>query len=158
MGNGLPPHHDLIIYELHTGTFTKEGTFETIIPLLDYLKNDVGVTALELMPVAQFPGRRNWGYDGTYLYAPQWSYGGPAGLKRLVDACHGKGLAVILDVVYNHLGPEGNYLNDFGPYFTNRYTTPWGSAINYDGLGSDEVRHFIVNNALYWITEYHVDG
>ena len=152
------PHHNLIIYELHTGTFTKEGTFEAIIAWLDYLSNDVGVTAIELMPVAQFPGLRNWGYDGTHLYAPQWSYGGPEGLKRLVNACHGKGLAVILDVVYNHLGPEGNYLNDFGPYCTNRYTTPWGSTINYDGVGSDEVRHFIINNALYWITEYHVDG
>jgi maltooligosyltrehalose trehalohydrolase len=149
---------DLIIYELHTGTFTQAGTFEAVIPLLDYLKNDVGITAIELMPVAQFPGRRNWGYDGVYPFAPQSSYGGPQGLKTLVDACHAKGLAVILDVVYNHLGPEGNYLGEFGPYFTDHYRTPWGSAINYDGPDSDEVRHYVVGNALYWVTEYHVDA
>ncbi|MDF0664740.1 MAG: malto-oligosyltrehalose trehalohydrolase [Nitrospira sp.] len=149
---------DLIIYELHTGTFTPTGTFEAIIPHLDYLKQDVGITAIELMPVAQFPGTRNWGYDGTYLYAPQSTYGGPQGLKTLVDACHAAGLAVILDVVYNHLGPEGNYLAAFGPYFTDRYRTPWGDAINYDGADSDEVRHFIISNALYWVTEYHIDA
>jgi len=149
---------DLIIYELHTGTFTATGTFDAIIPHLDYLKHDVGVTAIELMPVAQFPGRRNWGYDGTYLYAPHSTYGGPQGLKTLVDACHAAGLAVILDVVYNHLGPEGNYLADFGPYFTDRYRTPWGDTMNYDGPDSDKVRHFIVGNALYWVTEYHIDG
>ena len=152
------PIKDLIIYELHTGTFTATGTFEAIIPHLDYLKHAVGVTAIELMPVAQFPGRRNWGYDGTYLYAPHSTYGGPQGLKTLIDACHAAGLAVILDVVYNHLGPEGNYLADFGPYFTDRYRTPWGDAVNYDGPDSDEVRHFIVGNALYWVTEYHIDG
>ena len=152
------PLKDLIIYELHTGTFTATGTFDAIIPYLEYLKEKVGVTAIELMPVGQFPGRRNWGYDGTYLYAPHSTYGGPQGLKRLVDACHAAGLAVILDVVYNHLGPEGNYLADFGPYFTDRYRTPWGDAMNYDGPDSDEVRHFIVNNALYWVTEYHIDG
>lgn len=152
------PLEDLIIYELHTGTCTANGTFDAIIPHLDYLKHDVGVTAIELMPVAQFPGRRNWGYDGTYLYAPHSTYGGPQGLKTLVDACHAAGLAVILDVVYNHLGPEGNYLADFGPYFTDRYRTPWGDAVNYDGPDSDEVRHFIVGNALYWVTEYHIDG
>ncbi len=149
---------DLIIYELHTGTFTKTGTFEAIIPHLRYLKQDVGITAIELMPVAQFPGARNWGYDGAYLYAPQSTYGGPQGLKTLVNACHAAGLAVILDVVYNHLGPEGNYLADFGPYFTDRYRTPWGDAINYDGPDSDEVRHFIISNALYWVTEYHIDA
>jgi maltooligosyltrehalose trehalohydrolase len=149
---------DFIIYELHTGAFTPEGTFEAIIPHLEYLKRDVGVTAIELMPVAQFPGRRNWGYDGTYLFAPQSSYGGPEGLKRLVDACHANGLAVILDVVYNHLGPEGNYLGEFGPYFTDRYKTAWGSAINYDGPDSDEVRHYFVSNALFWVTEYHIDA
>lgn len=149
---------DLIIYELHTGTFTPTGTFEAIIPHLEYLKQDVGITAIELMPVAQFPGTRNWGYDGTYLYAPHSSYGGPQGLKALVNACHAAGLAVILDVVYNHLGPEGNYLAAFGPYFTDRYRTPWGDAINYDGADSDEVRHFIVSNALYWVTEYHIDA
>jgi maltooligosyltrehalose trehalohydrolase len=116
------------------------------------------VTAIELMPVAQFPGERNWGYDGTYLYAPQNSYGGPRGLKKLINACHRKDLAVILDVVYNHLGPEGNYLGDYGPYFTDRYATPWGPAINYDGPGSDGVRKFVVDNAIYWVTEYHIDG
>ncbi len=152
------PQRELIIYELHAGTFTKEGTFPAIIPLLDYLKNDVGITAVELMPVAQCPGARNWGYDGVYLYAVQSNYGGPDGLKQLVDACHAKGLAVIMDVVYNHLGPEGNYLGDFGPYFTDKYRTPWGSAINYDSADSDEVRHYIINNAVYWISEYHVDA
>ena len=148
----------LILYEIHTGTFTPEGTFEAILPLLDYLKHDLGVTAIELMPVSQFPGERNWGYDGACLYAPQNSYGGPSGLKKLVNACHGKGLAVLLDVVYNHLGPEGNYLADYGPYFTDRYKTPWGSAVNFDGPRSDDVRRFFIDNALYWVTEYHVDG
>jgi len=152
------PMEEMIIYEIHAGTFTHEGTFRGIIPYLDYLKNDLGVTAVELMPVAQFSGERNWGYDGTYLFAPQNSYGGPQRLKALINACHKKGLAFILDVVYNHLGPEGNYLNDFGPYFTDRYRTPWGPAINFDGLESDEVRRFIIDNALYWVTEYHVDG
>ena len=152
------PLKDFIIYELHTGTFTPEGTFEAIIPHLRYLRQEVGVTAIELMPVAQFPGRRNWGYDGVYPFAPQASYGGPEGLKALVDACHREGLAVVLDVVYNHLGPEGNYLGDFGPYFTDRYRTPWGAAINYDGPESDEVRHFVISNALYWVTEYHIDA
>ncbi len=152
------PLNDMIIYELHVGTFTQEGTFEAIIPHLSYLKDTVGITAIELMPVAQFPGGRNWGYDGVYPFAPQSTYGGPDGLKRLVDACHAMGLAVILDVVYNHLGPEGNYLGEFGPYFTDRYRTPWGAAINYDGPGSDEVRQYIVGNALYWVTEYHIDA
>jgi maltooligosyltrehalose trehalohydrolase len=152
------PMEEMIIYEIHAGTFTHEGTFGGIIPYLDYLKNDLGVTAVELMPVAQFPGERNWGYDGTYLFAPQNSYGGPQGLKALINACHTKGLAFILDVVYNHLGPEGNYLNDFGPYFTDRYRTRWGPAINFDDRESDEVRRFIIDNALYWVTEYHVDG
>lgn len=149
---------EYIIYELHVGTFTREGTFEAIIPHLSYLRDSVGMTAIELMPVAEFPGGRNWGYDGVHPFAPQSSYGGPQGLKRLVDACHAAGLAVILDVVYNHLGPEGNYLNDFGPYFTDRYRTPWGSAINYDGPDSDEVRQYVVDNAVYWVTEYHIDG
>ncbi|MBD0315141.1 MAG: malto-oligosyltrehalose trehalohydrolase [Nitrospiraceae bacterium] len=152
------PLDDLIIYELHVGTFTEAGTFEAIIPHLPYLKETVGITAIELMPVAQCPGRRNWGYDGVYPYAVQWNYGGPDGLKRLVDACHAAGLAVILDVVYNHLGPEGNYLGAFGPYFTERYRTPWGAAVNYDGPDSDPVRQYIVENALYWTTEYHIDG
>lgn len=152
------PLDRMIIYELHVGTFTTAGTFEAIIPHLDYLRSDLGVTTIELMPVAQFPGTRNWGYDGVYPFAPQASYGGPSGLKRLIDACHAKDLAVVLDVVYNHLGPEGNYLADFGPYFTDRYRTPWGQAVNYDGPDSDEVRRYLVSNAVYWITEYHVDG
>ena len=146
-----------IIYELHVGTFTPEGTFEAIIPHLDSLK-DVGITAVELMPVAQFPGHRNWGYDGVYPFAVQNSYGGPGSLKRLVNACHQRELAVVLDVVYNHLGPEGNYLGDFGPYFTERYHTPWGLALNFDGSGSDEVRRYFIENALYWFTEFHIDA
>lgn len=147
-----------IIYELHTGTFTSEGTFDAIISRLSYLRDEVGITAIELMPVAQFPGTRNWGYDGAYLFAPQASYGGPESLKRLVNACHAHGLAVVLDVVYNHLGPEGNYLGDFGPYFTNRYSTAWGPGMNFDGCDSDAVRHFVISNAVYWITEYHIDA
>jgi maltooligosyltrehalose trehalohydrolase len=154
---GIPLEHS-IIYELHTGTFTPEGTFDAIISRLPYLHDRVGITAIELMPVAQCPGTRNWGYDGTYLFAPQHNYGGPDGLKRLVNACHAAGLAVIMDVVYNHLGPEGNYLGDFGPYFTDTYRTPWGSAINYDGPESDAVRHFVISNAVYWIHEYHIDA
>jgi maltooligosyltrehalose trehalohydrolase len=148
---------DYIIYELHVGTFTAEGTFDAMIPHLDALK-DVGITAIELMPVAQFPGNRNWGYDGVYPFAVQNSYGGPEGLRRLVNACHQRGLAVVLDVVYNHLGPEGNYLGDFGPYFTERYQTPWGAAINFDGPHSDGVQRFFIENALYWITEFHIDA
>ena len=151
------PLEDYVVYELHVGTFTEKGTFEAIIPCLSYLK-ELGVTALELMPVAQFPGNRDWGYDGTYPYAVQNSYGGPRGLKQLVNECHRLGLAVILDVVYNHLGPEGNYLRDFGPYFTNKYNTPWGEAINFDGPYSDEVRKFFIYNALHWITLYHIDA
>lgn len=153
---GISPR-DLIIYELHTGTFTKEGTFESIIPRLDYLA-DLGITAIELMPVAQFPGNRNWGYDGVYPFAPQNTYGGPSGLKKLINAAHKKGLAVILDVVYNHLGPEGDYLGRYGPYFTDRYRTPWGEAVNFDGPYSDEVRHFFIKNALYWVDEFHIDA
>ncbi|HEV8524498.1 MAG TPA: malto-oligosyltrehalose trehalohydrolase [Terriglobales bacterium] len=148
---------DYIIYELHIGTFTPRGTFDGVVERLEYLK-DLGVTVIELMPVAAFPGTRNWGYDGVSPYAVQASYGGPDGLKRMVDAAHGAGLAVILDVVYNHLGNEGNYLRLFGPYFTDRHKTPWGDAINYDGPGSDGVRRYFVENALYWIREYHLDG
>jgi len=148
---------ELIIYELHVGTFTSGGTFDAVISHLDDLK-ELGVTAIELMPVAQFPGGRNWGYDGVYPFAVQNSYGGPEGLRRLVNACHKHRLGVILDVVYNHLGPEGNYLGDFGPYFTDCYHTPWGKAINFDGPYSDEVRRFFIENALYWLTEFHVDG
>ena len=148
---------DFIIYELHPGTFTGEGTFEGVIPRLPYLR-DLGITAIEIMPAAEAPGNRNWGYDGASLYAPQSSYGGPAGLKKLVDACHRHGLAVVLDVVYNHLGPEGNYFPEFAPCFTDAYHTPWGKAINFDGPGSDGVRRFVIDNALYWLTEYHIDG
>ncbi len=121
-----------ILYELHVGTFSREGTFAGVVPYLDELKR-LGVTAIELMPVAQFPGGRNWGYDGVFPFAAQNTYGGPRGLKELVDACHAKGLAVVLDVVYNHLGPEGNYFREFGPYFTECYHTPWGEAVNFDG-------------------------
>src|SRR5437899_2469063 len=148
---------DFVIYELHVGTFTREGTFDAIIPKLDALK-DLGITAIELMPIGQFPGDRNWGYDGTYIYAAQNSYGGPHGLKRLVDAAHQRGLAMVLDVVYNHLGPEGNYLSEFGPYFTDRYKTAWGMALNFDGPHSDEVRQFFIQNALMWIDEFHFDA
>ena len=146
-----------IFYELHIGTFTPEGTFAAAIERLDYLC-ELGVTALELMPVAQFPGERNWGYDGVYPFAPQLSYGGVAGLKRFVEACHRRGLAVFLDVVYNHLGPEGNYLHAFGPYFTDRYRTPWGETVNFDGPGSDGVRNYFIANACHWLSEYHLDG
>ncbi|WP_243372196.1 malto-oligosyltrehalose trehalohydrolase [Geotalea sp. SG265] len=151
------PLDKYVIYELHVGVFSNEGTFAAVIPRLDYLK-DLGVTAVEIMPVGQFPGNRNWGYDGVYPFAPQSSYGGPEGLRELVDACHGKGLAVILDVVYNHFGPEGNYLNDFGWYFTDRYRTPWGDAINFDGPHSDQVRDYFIGNALHWLYEYHFDA
>jgi len=151
------PLEQFVTYELHTGTFTALGTFAAIIDRLPYLR-EVGVTAVELMPVATFAGERNWGYDGVYLYAPHPIYGGPDGLKRLVDSCHREGLAVVLDVVYNHLGPEGNYLGEYGPYFTARYRTPWGNAINFDGPLSYGVRRFFIDNALHWLTEYHIDG
>jgi maltooligosyltrehalose trehalohydrolase len=153
---GVPPE-ELIIYELHVGAFTPAGSFDAVITRLDDLRR-LGVTALEIMPVAQFSGERNWGYDGVYPYAVQNSYGGPAGLKRLVNACHRAGLAVILDVVYNHLGPEGNYLNCFAPYFTEKYKTPWGNAINFDGPYSYGVRDYFINNALHWFEHYHIDG
>lgn len=151
------PLKDLIIYELHVGTFTPEGTFQAVIKKLPYLKS-LGITAIEIMPVAEFPGGRNWGYDGAHLYAPQSTYGGPSGLKTLVDACHGAGLAVILDVVYNHLGPEGNYLGEYAPIFSKSYRTPWGDALNFDSAESDGVRRYFIENALYWLTEYHMDG
>ncbi len=151
----LLPHY--IIYELHTGTYTPEGTFDAVIPRLDELR-ELGITAIELMPVAQFPGNRNWGYDATYPFAAQNTYGGPGGLKRLVNECHKEGLAVVLDVVYNHLGPEGNYLGDFGPYFTDRYRTPWGAALNFDGPDSDEARRYFIESALYWVRECHIDA
>ena len=148
---------DLVIYELHVGTFTDEGTFEAAITHLAELR-ELGVTAIEIMPVAQFPGERNWGYDGVLSYAVQNSYGGPEGLRALVNAAHRAGLAVILDVVYNHFGPEGNYLGEYGPYFTETYRTPWGPALNFDGRESDEVRRYFIDNALYWVTEFHIDG
>jgi maltooligosyltrehalose trehalohydrolase len=148
---------DAVVYELHVGTFSPEGTLDGAIGCLDHLV-DLGVNAVEVMPVNQFPGSRGWGYDGVDLYAPQNEYGGPDAFKRFVDACHRGGLAVILDVVYNHLGPDGNYLGAFGPYFTDRYTTPWGLAPNLDGADSDHVRAFFVENAVMWLRDYHVDG
>jgi len=152
-----PPLSSAIIYELHIGTFSPEGTFDGAVKRLDHLVNS-GITHVELMPVAEFSGNRGWGYDGVDLYAPHHAYGGPEGLKRLVDACHTRKLAVILDVVYNHLGPAGNYLGRFGPYFTDRYATPWGEAVNLDGPYSDEVRRFFSDNALMWFRDYHMDG
>lgn len=151
------PLRDYVLYELHVGTFSAQGTFDGVIAHLQELK-DLGVTALELMPVAQFPGARNWGYDGVFPFAVQNTYGGPPGLKRLVNAAHALGMAVVLDVVFNHLGPEGNYLAQFAPYFTNQYATPWGAALNFDGPHSDEVRRFFTENALYWQTAFHIDA
>jgi maltooligosyltrehalose trehalohydrolase len=147
----------LVLYEMHVGTFTPEGTFDAAAERLDHLV-DLGVTAVEIMPVAEFPGDRGWGYDGVDLFAPHHRYGGPEGLKRFVDTCHQRGLGVVLDVVYNHLGPSGNYLQEFGPYFSDRHQTNWGAAVNYDGPGSDEVRRFVFDNARYWLGEYHFDG
>jgi maltooligosyltrehalose trehalohydrolase len=151
------PLSEMIIYELHVGAFTPEGTFDAVIGRLHDLAA-LGINAIEIMPVAQFPGERNWGYDGVYHFAVQNSYGGPEGLKRLVNECHKKGVAVILDVVYNHLGPEGNYLWDYGPYFTDKYKTPWGTAINFDDAYSNEVRNFFIENALHWFKNYHIDA
>jgi maltooligosyltrehalose trehalohydrolase len=152
-----PPLSASILYELHVGTFTKEGTFDAAIGKLAHLV-DLGVTHVELMPVAEYSGERNWGYDGVDLFAPHHIYGGPLGLMRFVDACHAGGLGVIVDVVYNHLGPDGAYLDIFGPYTTDRYRTPWGPAINLDGTDSDEVRRFLCDNALAWLRDYHCDG
>ncbi|HEY3085840.1 MAG TPA: malto-oligosyltrehalose trehalohydrolase [Candidatus Dormibacteraeota bacterium] len=146
-----------ILYELHVGTFSPEGTFAGAIARLPHLVR-LGVDTVELMPVAEFSGDRGWGYDGADLYAPHHAYGGPDGLKRFVDACHASDLAVVLDVVYNHLGPVGNFLADFGPYFSETHHTPWGAAVNFDGPGSDEVRRFVVDNALMWLRDYHFDG
>ncbi|MET9068945.1 malto-oligosyltrehalose trehalohydrolase [Streptosporangium sandarakinum] len=146
-----------VLYELHVGTFSPAGTFDGAIEHLPHLA-ELGVDAVELMPVAEFSGGRGWGYDGVSLFAPHHAYGGPDGLKRLVDACHAHGLGVVMDVVYNHLGPSGNYLPEFGPYFTGRHSTNWGDAVNFDGPGSDEVRAFVVDNALMWLRDYHVDG
>ncbi len=151
------PLGNYIIYELHTGTFSANGTFSGIEEKLDYLVS-LGVTAIEIMPVSQFPGERNWGYDGVFPFATQNSYGGPNGLQTLVDACHNKGLAVILDVVYNHIGPEGNYFSGFGPYFTDKYHTPWGAALNFDDAGCDEVRRYFIENVLMWFRDFHIDA
>ena len=152
-----PPLGSALLYELHVGTFTPGGTFDSAVERLDHLR-ELGVTHVELMPVNQFPGTRGWGYDGVALFAPQNTYGGPDGLKRLVDACHARGLAVVLDVVYNHLGPSGNYLARFGPYFSDRHRTPWGRAVNLDGPGSHEVRRFFADNARHWFRQYHGDA
>lgn len=146
-----------VLYELHVGTFTVAGTFDAAVERLDHLV-ELGVSHVELLPVNSFDGTHGWGYDGVALFAPFEPYGGPDGLKRLVDACHARGLGVILDVVYNHLGPSGNYLGRFAPYFTDRYRTPWGEAVNYDGPASDPVRRFVIDNALGWVRDYHVDG
>ena len=146
-----------VLYELHVGTFTPEGTFEAVSTRLAHLV-ELGVDAIELMPVVEFAGERGWGYDGVDLFAPHHAYGGPVGLKRLVDACHAAGIGVVIDVVYNHLGPAGNYLAEFGPYFSQRHQTSWGAAVNFDGPGSEEVRRFVVENALMWLRDYHADG
>ncbi len=152
------PWAEAVIYELHVGTFTPQGTFAAARERLDYLR-ELGVTAIELMPVADFPGRRNWGYDGVFTFAPDSSYGRPEELKELVQAAHRRGMMVFLDVVYNHFGPEGNYLNAYAPqFFTERHCTPWGNGINFDGAESRAVRDFFIHNALYWLEEYHFDG
>jgi maltooligosyltrehalose trehalohydrolase len=152
-----PPLPRALIYELHIGTFTSAGTFLSAIEKLDHLLN-LGVTHVEIMPVGQFSGRHGWGYDGVDLFAPHQAYGDPDDLKALVNACHLRGLAVILDVVYNHLGPSGNYLGKFGPYFTKKFASPWGEGINFDGPESDEVRRFFCDNALMWLRDFHFDG
>ena len=152
-----PPLSGAVIYELHIGTFTQEGTFDAAIERLDHLV-ELGITHVELMPVAAFPGEFGWGYDGVALFAVQEPYGGPDGLKRLVDACHLRGIGVLIDVVYNHFGPVGNYTGKFGPYLTDRHHTPWGDAVNFEGAGSDEVRRFFCDNALMWMRDYHIDG
>jgi malto-oligosyltrehalose trehalohydrolase len=152
------PWHEAVVYELHVGAFTPAGTFRAAIERLDYLAA-LGVTALEIMPIADFPGGRNWGYDGVLLYAPDSSYGRPEDLKALVEAAHVRGIMVLLDVVYNHFGPEGNYLPLYAPpFFSDRHHTPWGAAVNFDGQHSRPVREFIIHNALYWMEEYHLDG
>ncbi len=156
-GRQPPALADGVVYELHVGTFSPEGTFDGVAARLDHLAS-LGVTHVELMPVHSFPGRFGWGYDSVGLFAPQESYGGPDGLKRLVDACHGRGLGVVLDVVYNHFGPEGNYLGEFGPYLTDHFHTPWGGAVNFGDRGAPEVRRFVIDNALAWYRDYHVDA
>jgi maltooligosyltrehalose trehalohydrolase len=152
-----PPWEDAVVYELHVGSFSDLGTFRAAISHLDDLV-DLGVCYVELMPVCEFSGKRGWGYDGVNLFAPHGTYGGVEGLKDFVEACHSRGLGVLLDVVYNHLGPEGNYLSKFGPYFTDRHPTPWGAGPNLDGSHSAQVRRFFIDNALMWLRDYHVDG
>lgn len=152
-----PPLSGAVIYEMHVGTFTAAGTFDAAIERLNYLF-ELGITHIELMPVVEFPGRFGWGYDGVALFAVNAQYGGPNGLKRFVDACHSRGLAVLMDVVYNHFGPVGNYTTKFGPYLTQRHNTPWGDAVNFEEAGADEVRRFFCDNALMWMRDYHVDG
>ncbi|MFN2570863.1 MAG: malto-oligosyltrehalose trehalohydrolase [Gemmatimonadales bacterium] len=152
-----PPLDSAVIYEMHVGSFTPDGTFDSAIARLDHL-TALGITHVEIMPVNEFTGSRGWGYDGVFLWAPHHRYGGPEGLKRLVDACHARGLAVLLDVVYNHFGPEGNVVHRYGPYTTDQYQTPWGPAVNLDQPGSDEVRRFFCDNALMWLRDYHCDG
>lgn len=152
-----PRLEDSVFYEIHIGTYTPSGTLAELADHLDSIA-DLGVTTVELMPVAQFSGRRNWGYDGVFPFAVQNSYGGPRELQKFADAAHARGLAVALDVVYNHLGPEGNYLGEYGPYFADRYKTPWGDAINYDSAGSEGVRQYFIGNALYWFENYHIDA
>ena len=151
------PKAGAILYELHIGTFSKEGTFDGAISHLDYLA-DLGITHIELLPIVEFAGQRGWGYDGVSIFATHEPYGGPDALKRFVDACHARGLAVVLDVVYNHFGPVGNYANKFAPYLTERHKTPWGAAVNLDEGGSDEVRRFFCDNALMWLRDFHCDG
>lgn len=157
-GGWRPPvWSSAVVYELHIGTFSPEGTFDGARAQLEHLL-ELGVTHVELMPIAAFPGKRGWGYDGVSLFAVQEAYGGPEACQRFVNACHERGLAVLLDVVYNHLGPSGNYLAEFGPYFTERYHTPWGAAINFDGADSHEVRAFFIANAVQWLRDFHFDG
>lgn len=151
------PVEKMILYEIHPGTFTEQSNFEGIISKIPYLK-ELGINAVEIMPVSQFPGNRNWGYDGVYPFAVQNSYGGPEGFVKLIDAMHEAGIAVVLDVVYNHMGPEGNYLNDYGPYFTDKYKTPWGSALNFDDAYCDHVRNYFIQNALMWFRDYKIDA
>ncbi len=152
-----PPLASAVIYEAHVGTFTPGGTLDAAIEKLDYLKA-LGITHVELMPLATGPGDRGWGYDGVDLFAPLEAYGGPDAAKRFVDAAHAKGLAVLIDVVYNHFGPVGNYVNKFGPYTTESHATPWGGAVNFEGEDSDGVRRFFCDNALMWLRDYHFDG
>ncbi len=148
---------DMVIYEVHVGTFTEKGNFDGVIEKLDYIK-ELGVNVIEIMPIGQFPGNRGWGYDGTFLFAVQNSYGGPYSFRRMVDEVHKRGMFILLDVIYNHVGPEGNYLGKLGPYFSSVYRSPWGLSFNLDGKGSDMVREMILSNVEYWIKYFDIDG